>query len=177
MDPPDASWLLLIYTVPTEPSRKRASVWRDLKKLGAVYLRDGVAVLPHRDETVAAFRTVAAKIIEFEGQATLVENARLDPGRAAAIAAEASAGRTAEYEEIGREGEGFLAHIARERDHREFTFAEVEELEADLLKLKRWAEQVRARDHFGSPAAGPVAAALERGEAALGAFLDETFAE
>ena len=37
------SWLLLIYTVPSQPSRKRAAVWRDVKKAGAVYLRDGRA--------------------------------------------------------------------------------------------------------------------------------------
>lgn len=172
-----STWLVLIYTVPSEPSRKRASVWRDLKKAGAVYLRDGVAVLPCREETLATFGAIAAKIAEFGGQATLLEDARLDPARAEAIAAEAAAARTAEYEEIGREAEGFLAHVAREREHREFTFAEVEELEADLLKLNRWAEQVRARDHFGSLAACSVAAVLERGEAALGAFLDETFAE
>ena len=49
-------WLLLVYTVPAEPSRLRAAVWRDLKKAGAVYLRDGVCVLPERDETLHALR-------------------------------------------------------------------------------------------------------------------------
>ncbi len=172
-----SSWLLLIYTVPSAPTRLRASVWRDLKKAGVIYLRDGVAVLPQQTETLAAFQAVVAKIAEFGGEATLIEGARLDPDRAAAITAEATAARIAEYAEIGRDAEGFLVHIAREREHREFTFAEVEELEADLAKLKRWAGQVRARDHFASPEAGSVDALLERGEAALGAFLDETFAE
>ena len=39
-------WLVLIYTLPPEPTRKRAFVWRELKKIGAVYLRDGVCLLP-----------------------------------------------------------------------------------------------------------------------------------
>src|SRR5438309_7457883 len=43
-------WLLLIYTLPSQPSRKRAYVWRELKKVGAVYLRDGVAILPRRPD-------------------------------------------------------------------------------------------------------------------------------
>ena len=47
----DIPWLLLIYTVPAEPSRKRAAIWRELKKVGAPYLRDGVCILPERPET------------------------------------------------------------------------------------------------------------------------------
>jgi hypothetical protein len=171
------NWLLLIYVVPSEPSRKRAAVWRDLKKAGAVYLRDGVAVLPQRAETLATFQRVANRIADFGGQATLVEDARLDPEREAAIVAEARAARTAEFEEIGRDVEGFLDHIARERAHREFTFTEVEELEADLIKLKRWTEQVRARDYYDSAAGTAVDALLARGEAELGTFLDDTFEE
>jgi len=68
-------WLVLIYTVPAEPSRKRAFIWRELKKVGAVYLRDGVCVLPEGEATAAAFRAIAAKIEEFEGEATLIERA------------------------------------------------------------------------------------------------------
>ena len=78
----DTAWLLLIYTVPAEPSRKRAAIWRDVKKVGAVYLRDGVCALPERQETTSAMRAIAARVEEFEGQATLVEAARLDAARA-----------------------------------------------------------------------------------------------
>ena len=35
---PDAGWLILIYRVPSEPTRLRAAVWRRLKELGAIYL-------------------------------------------------------------------------------------------------------------------------------------------
>jgi hypothetical protein len=45
---------LLIYSVPAEPSRKRAYVWREVKKLGAIYLRDGVCIQPEQPGTVAA---------------------------------------------------------------------------------------------------------------------------
>src|SRR5438093_486945 len=70
-----ARWVLLIYTVPAEPSRKRAYVWRELKKVGAVYLRDGVGVLPQRDATVRAFTDLATKVHEFDGRATLIQHA------------------------------------------------------------------------------------------------------
>ena len=56
------NWRLLIYTVPAQPSRKRAFIWRELKKAGAVYLRDGVCALPERPETAAVLSAVAAKV-------------------------------------------------------------------------------------------------------------------
>lgn len=170
-----AAWLLLIYTVPSDPSRLRAAVWRDLKKAGAVYLRDGVAVLPDLAPARVIFREVAAKITEFGGQATLVADARLESERADALIAQAKTGRAEEYGEIAREAERFLAHVAREREHRELTFAEVEEIEEDLGKLRRWADQVRARDHFGAVDASGLDETLARCEAALASFLEAAY--
>src|SRR5215207_6207963 len=93
------TWLLLIYTVPSEPTRLRATVWRELKKVGAIYLRDGVCVLPTRPETSAAFRVIAGRIAEFGGQVTLIEEARLDQDRAQSITAQANIARYDEYAE------------------------------------------------------------------------------
>ncbi len=31
-------WLILIYKIPVEPTRYRASIWRTLKAAGAIYL-------------------------------------------------------------------------------------------------------------------------------------------
>ena len=39
-------WFVLVYKLPAEPTRLRASVWRKLKAAGAVYLQNGVATLP-----------------------------------------------------------------------------------------------------------------------------------
>src|SRR5438270_12933937 len=81
------SWRLLIYTVPSEPSRKRAFIWRELKKAGAVYLRDGVAVLPEQAAAVEALQAIAAKVDEFGGEATLVPRAVLPGARAQSVIA------------------------------------------------------------------------------------------
>jgi hypothetical protein len=133
-----------------------------------------VCALPETAETVTAARAIAAKVEEFEGQATLVEGARLDPARAASLIDQSRAARTEEYDDIARQAARLLEHVARETEHREFTFAELEELEADLAKLKRWAEQVRTRDYCGAGDDGELQALLDRGDQALGAFLEET---
>jgi hypothetical protein len=83
----DSSWLLLIYTVPATPTRKRASIWREVKKIGAVYLHDGVCALPERPETTRAVEAIAARVREFEGDATVVTRARFDAARGAAVVA------------------------------------------------------------------------------------------
>lgn len=170
----EQGWLLLIYTVPSEPSRKRAAVWREVKKAGAIYLRDGVCALPRREETANTFQALAAKVEAFGGEATLVDVPHLDRRRAEAIMARSREERAAEYAELTREAERFLEHVRRETTHRAFTFAEVEELAADLGKLQHWAEQIRGRDYFDAASAHDVAALLARCEEALAASSEVT---
>src|SRR5438552_3585554 len=172
-----ALWRLLIYTVPSEPSRKRAFVWRELKKVGAVYLRDGVCVLPDRDATAATMNTIAAKIEEFGGDAIVVGGVALETSRAGKIVESSNAARQQEYAEISQEAENLLKHVQRETQHRDFTFAELEELEADLKKLRGWLEQIQARDYFGASQAAAVAALLERCDQAVGAFMEAASAQ
>jgi len=166
------TWLLHIYMVPSEPSRKRAYIWREIKNVGAVCLRDGVCAFPERAETTTALRRIAARVEEFGGEATLVEAAHLDPKREEALMAASRTARAGEYHELAREGEGFLAHVRREMEHREFTFAELEALEEDLAKLTRWTDQARTRDYFGGAEAEQVAALLARCEGELATFLE-----
>ena len=158
----DAAWLLLIYVIPATPSRKRAFIWRELKKIGAVYLRDGVAVLPRLSETTRAMQAVAAKVDELGGEATLVDNAHLEPVRVESIVAQARAARAREYADIRDELERLADYVQRERAHREFTNGEVDELDADLARLQRWAQQVVSRDHFADGLDQPTTRAFAR---------------
>jgi DNA-binding transcriptional regulator PaaX len=165
-------WRLLIYTVPSEPTRKRAYIWRELKKAGAVYLRDGVCALPEREDTAAIMQRIAAKIEEFEGEPTVIAAAELDERRTRTIMETSRKDRQQEYTEVIREADNLLKHIERETLHREFTFAELEELEADLEKLRGWFQQVQSRDYFGSVEGADASALLERCAEALGSFAE-----
>lgn len=166
-------WLLLIYTVPRDPSRKRAAIWRDIKKLGAVYLHDGVCALPEQEEALAAFRRVADKVIEFGGQATVARSVELDESSERKLVAAGEAERAEEYSDIRQEVDAFLAHLHRERRHREFTFAELEEIEEDLGKLKRWFSQIESRDFVRAPTAEEIRALIAVCASEVDAFLEE----
>ena len=165
-------WTLLVYTVPAQPTRKRALVWRELKKIGAVYLRDGVAVLPERADALEAFRALALKVEDMSGRATVVTHAMIDSDRAESLIAEARAARGAEYEEIVREAAALLDHLRREAAHREFGPAELEALDADVGKLRRWTHQVRARDHFQTTNAQQAQGLVEQCAGSLAILLD-----
>ncbi len=173
----DIQWLLLIYTVPADPSRKRAFIWRELKKLGAPYLRDGVCILPRRPDTLVHARAIVAKVEEFGGEATLVTEATLEPARSGGLVGQFRAARADEYREIGVEADRLLEHVAREIEHRQFTYAELKELEADLNKLRRWTDQVVARDYFGNGPPVHLQEAFERCESALAAFQEAAAAD
>ena len=63
-----ARWLLLIYRVPSEPTRLRATVWRRLKGLGAVYLQNSAAALPASQAAERALRKLRHDIADMEAR-------------------------------------------------------------------------------------------------------------
>lgn len=65
----DSEWVLLAYRLPREPSGPRVTVWRKLRRLGAVQLVDGLVALPSTAETVEAFGWLADEVLEAGGQA------------------------------------------------------------------------------------------------------------
>ena len=71
-DKTTTNWLALCYTLGALPSRNRVFVWRRLKEIGAVYVRQSVAVLPEDDYLLAYFEGLRTKIIKFGGKASLI---------------------------------------------------------------------------------------------------------
>jgi hypothetical protein len=63
-------WVTLAYKIPREPSAARVSVWRKLKRLGAVSLQDAVWVLPETPRTKEQFQWLATEISELGGEVT-----------------------------------------------------------------------------------------------------------
>lgn len=173
----DDPWLLLIYTVPAEPSRKRAFVWREIKRVGAVYLRDGVCVLPQTAAAESALSAIAQRILAFEGRATVVHHAQLEADQAREVTERMQAARATEYAAIHQDAQAFLEHSRRETDHRDFSFAELEELEADLQKLQRWYGQVRARDHVNTGSQASIDGVLRTCDEALSQFMERASRE
>ena len=161
-----AAWALLVYTVPASPTRKRAAVWREVKRLGALYLRDGVCVLPDTKAARESLAILAERVRELDGQGTLIWNAQISPASAAALHAALIEARQAEYVEVSDAAAELLQHIRSEAIHHSFDRAVAVSLGGDLARLERWLQQIITRDclQVGDPNAVAATLADCRGE-------------
>ena len=166
-------WFVLVYKLPPEPSRYRASVWRKLRAAGAVYLQNGVAALPVDPSSERVMRGVVQEIRESEGNAYLVRGPLV--GDDAALVEAFNAARDDEYREVLDRCRDFHAELKGEREAGKFTFAELEENEEDLAKLEAWFGKVRTRDRFGAPLAEETKQALEACREDLEAFAEAVY--
>jgi hypothetical protein len=166
-------WFVLIYKLPPEPTRYRASVWRRLRAAGAVYLQNGVAVLPADPAGERVMRGVGQEIRESEGAAHLVRGPVV--GDDAALLEAFNAARDDEYREVLERCRALHAELQKEREAGKLTFAELEENEEDLAKLEAWIGKVHARDRFGAPLAQEVERAVVACREDLEAFAKSVY--
>jgi hypothetical protein len=171
------SWLLLVYRVPSEPSNNRVSIWRDMKRIGALYLQNCVCLLPALPGMRARLNAVVEKIEHVGGSSNLFEIRRIEERQLAEVVDSFRALSDREYGEIVEECiTKFQKEIEFERFRRNYTFEEAEEIYADLLKLKDWLDRVRARDWFACPRRSEAEARVAESERLFEAFERDCYA-
>jgi hypothetical protein len=60
-----------VYRLPREPSAPRITLWRSLRRLGALLLSDGLVALPHSSRNREHFDWLAASVRESHGTASV----------------------------------------------------------------------------------------------------------
>lgn len=165
-------WLILAYRAPQQPSTARAAAWRLLKGAGALYLQQSVCLLPDRPRTRETIERVRSFVEGADGNATLLEIAGMNDASEKLVQAEFNELRAAEYRELLERCGGFLEELRKESARGNLTFAEVEENEDDLVKLRAWLRKIRTRDFFGCRLAAEAEVALRKCAAQLEAFTE-----
>lgn len=168
-------WLLLTYKVPPEPSAKRIALWRRLKGMGAIYLQNGVCLLPKTDDHVRRLKMLENDIAGMSGEAVILETVALDRAQEDKVVGRFKADRDEQYREFIGRCAGFEAEIAKERATNKFTYAELEEEDTDLKKLQSWLEKIRKLDFYGGTLAEEAAARLKGCEELLDAYAQQVF--
>lgn len=168
-------WLLLVYRIPSEPTRLRATVWRRLKALGAVYLQSSAAALPASESAERSLRMLRRDILDMNGTAVLLSCSALVGGQDVIELFQAA--RDSEYEEILDKCEDFHAGLEKEYAANHFTYGELEENEVELVKLQNWYTKVQARDVYGAPSASATAEALLKCGEALELYAARVYVE
>jgi hypothetical protein len=163
------TWLLVAIVTGADAAL-RVRVWRELRKLGAVYLHSSVCLLPDQPLVTDTVETLSRRVRDSGGKAQVLKTVLVDDAEDARIIAEQSADRDTEYGEVVERTGEFLAEIDREIQRNRATYTEVEESEADLERFDRWLASIVARDYFGASGRQRAEEAIQRCREALAAF-------
>lgn len=169
------SWILLTYKVPPDPATKRVALWRRLKGMGAIYLQNGVCLLPKTDDHIRRLKMMENDIAEMGGESLILETVALDEAQEAKTLARFKADRDDQYREFIGRCNAFEIEIAKEIRIEKFTYAELEEEDTDLKKLQGWLEKITKLDFYGGTLAKQAASRLKDCEACLDAYAQRVF--
>lgn len=141
-------WTLIIYKIPSEPSRYRVSLWRKLKELGAIYIQQAVCLLPAKKELLPLIQQLEADILEMTGTSYVFHTKMPDEVVENAIISKFNEERNTEYKELIEHIQHFYEDVEFEIQQKHFTFGELEEHEGEYERIKRWLDKILARDYF-----------------------------
>ncbi|MER5467496.1 Chromate resistance protein ChrB [Streptomyces sp. NPDC002685] len=168
-------WLLLVIKLTAEPTRHRVAVWRELRKVGALSLGQGIWAVPDVPAFADGVQRAIALTERAEGEAVTLE--AVGRGLADAVRFEAmfTAARQEDWAEFLADCGTFEAVLAKEIHQTTFTLAELEEEEQSLGRLRRRYRDLTARDVFGAPAAAEAGERLRRCTTACEHYAERVF--
>jgi Protein ChrB, N-terminal len=169
------TWLLLTYKVPPEPATKRVALWRRLKGMGAIYLQNGVCLLPKTDDHVRRLKMLENDVSKMGGESVILETVALDRAQEDKVVSRFKADRDDQYREFLGRCADFEVEIAKEISINKFTYAELEEEDTDLKKLQGWLEKIKKLDFYGATLADEAAERLRACEALLDSYAQRVF--
>lgn len=168
-------WIVVVVRLPTEPSRHRVAVWRELRRAGAVQLGPGSWALP----ALAVFAESVERVLELarrgEGEVISLAARGRDESSAADLERTYTEAREAEWTEFRSDCEKYLAELSKEIATEKFTLAELDEEEQSMDRLRRWYRELSVRDVFGAPSAEAARTKLSECAARLEDYTDRVF--
>ena len=150
MLPYTSGWLMIIYRMPSTPSTSRVTVWKRVKELGAYLLQQSVYILPNLPQVKEAVNQLKEQISRLGGESKVIEIASLGEEQEDEVKAGFNSNRKEEYEEVIKACNELLHEIEDESNTEDFHFADLEENEKHIQRVKELLEDVVGRDYFGS---------------------------
>jgi len=153
-------WAMLVISLPGRRGTTRMRVWRALKGLGSVVLRDGVYLLPYSESATRSFQEQADAVRTSGGDAHVLNFSNTELSQAEHF--RNLFDRTGDYARlVGLIGK-LKPLLVRKR---------IASASRNLRKIRREFEAVAATDHFQGPAKEQVQHLLSETEASLTALL------
>ncbi len=67
------SWLVFSYSLPSKgQSSPRVTLWRRLRRLGAISVKTGIHILPDQEEYIEGFQWLAQEVQQAKGEALVL---------------------------------------------------------------------------------------------------------
>ena len=168
-------WLMIIYRVPSTPSTSRVTVWKRVKELGAYLLQQSVYILPNLPRTKEATGQLKEQIHHLGGESKVIEIASLGEEQEREVIAGFNKNREEEYIEVVKACNELLREIEEESKTEDFHFADLEENEKHLQRVKELFDSVSARDYFGCPLRAKAASLMKECLSKFEEFSHEVF--
>lgn len=149
----DVKWVLVFVQLPSEPSRHRVAVWRELRKGGAVPVSQGAWAAPDAPAFTASLQRAEELTRAGGGVFAIIDASPRAESGEALIRDAFVAARLDEWNEFEADCGKFEDEIAREIAKQKFTFGELEEEEQSLDRLRRWYRDLKKRDILALPEA------------------------
>lgn len=145
------SWLIFIVSLPTQNATGRMRVWRAVKALGCGVLRDGVYLLPNRNEFRQTLQNQAEDVISGGGSAHVLVLESENPDQQQAF--ENLFDRSTEYIK--------LVETITQVSQTNFQSEGVDKLQKQIQRLRKAFEAIVLQDFFPGAAREQAAVALE----------------
>jgi hypothetical protein len=136
-------WVILVYKIPSQPTRLRAQTWRHLQRIGALYLQDAVSIVPATSELAENMQWIADEIQELGGEAYLFRATTTTPGHEQQVLrrfAEADRTEAIRIRETVKVLEQRLGSVVSPED--------LTACDDDLRRIRQAALKLRRRSHF-----------------------------
>jgi hypothetical protein len=149
------SWLLLLFSLPTNRNTERVAVWRRLKKMGAVQIKTSTYLLPDDTAQYEQFQWLAQQIRDYGGDSTLVRAQEIEGLAREKVIAMFNDARAKDYSELRKSLQQFIGRRKKVKP---------EESIAELERLTKQFREIRTVDFFDSSLGHEVAMLLRRAE-------------
>ena len=146
----EPKWVVVTWRLPSGSSTPRVTTWRTLRRMGAVLLTPGAAIVPFSADLLEQCEWLAQRIGESGGEAWVLPVTELSEREEATIRERDRATRGQEYETLRMQAEGLSGRQRAPVPSRR-----------KVLALERGYSSVLARDHFKASGRGPARRAIE----------------
>lgn len=153
------SWLVFTYSLPSRNSSSaRVSLWRRLKRVGAISPKSGVFILPDKEDCLESFQWLAQEIQQSQGEVMVMKVKSFEKLSEKQVIEYFHSARKNDYEELLPEAKTLLKESSKKKS---------QGLRDRMKKLRIAFTKINAVDFFHSPHSTKLKELLDRIDARL----------